>query len=68
MNTAETITDQAIQGTQKACIVGVKFLCMYVLFIDRFQIHDKNIKNIFTLIKENCPQDQMKIECIIQAV
>ena len=42
--------------------------CMYVLFIDRFQIHDKNIKNIFTLIKENCPEDQMKFKCIIQAI
>ena len=41
---------------------------MYVLFIDRFQIHDKNIKNIFTLIKENCPEDQMKFKCIIQAI
>ena len=40
-------------------------MCMYVLFIDRFQIHDKNIKNIFTLVKENCPESQInsKILC-----
>ena len=30
------------------CLSCCNFLILYVLFIDRFQIHDKNIKNIFT--------------------